>query len=196
MNVLLSGAIAAAAVVFIAVSAIMNALFLSSLGRTPVEVGLLAAVSIASDVVKAVLPVLVVRAVIVRAWAHCAIASLMLIVVVALSLASGTGFAALTRNTAVTARDAQADGLAAMRMELRDIEAGIEGLAPSRQAAVVEAEMAGLTVDRRWTLSKSCTDTSPTASERFAPLAWCWARPRAAGAAPEGGGEADGELIP
>ena len=167
MNVFLLVAIAAAALVFIAVSAIMNALFLSSLGRTPVEVGLLAAVSIASDVVKAVLPVLVVRAVIMRAWTHCAIASLMLTVVVALSLASGTGFAALTRNTAVTVRDAQADDLAARRLELRDIETGIEGLAPSRQAAVVEAELAGLTVDRRWTLSKSCTDITLATTRKF-----------------------------
>ena len=167
MSLVLQATVAGAAVLFIAVSAIMNALFLSSLGRTPVEVGLLAAVSIASDMVKAVLPVLIVRAVIVRAWSHCVIAGVMLTVVVALSLASGTGFAALTRNTAITVRTAQADELAAWLRELRDIEASVEGLAPSRQIAVIEADIAGQTIDRRWTLSKSCTDISGASARKF-----------------------------
>ena len=167
MSLVLQATVAGAALLFIAVSAIMNALFLSSLGRTPVEVGLLAAVSIASDMVKAVLPVLIVRAVIVRAWAHCAIASVMLMVVVALSLASGTGFAASTRNASVTARGAQADELAARQKELRDIETGIAGLAAARQTAVVEADIAGLAIDRRWSLSKSCTDITAASTRKF-----------------------------
>ena len=41
-----------AALLFLGVSATMNALFLSSLGRTMLEVGLLAAVSLASDISK------------------------------------------------------------------------------------------------------------------------------------------------
>ena len=48
----------------------MNALFLSSLGRSALEVGLLAAVSIASDISKAVLPVLMLRSVLLRAWGN------------------------------------------------------------------------------------------------------------------------------
>ena len=167
MSLILQATVASAALLFIAISAIMNALFLSSLGRTPVEVGLLAAVSIASDMVKAVLPVLIVRAVIVRAWSHCAIASVMLTVVVALSLASGTGFAALTRNAAVTARGAQADELAARQKELRELETGIDGLARSRQTAVVEAAIAGLTIDRHWIWSKSCTDITGPSARKF-----------------------------
>jgi hypothetical protein len=167
MSLVLQVTVAGAAILFIAVSALMNALFLSSLGRTPVEVGLLAAVSIASDMIKAVLPVLLLRAVMVRAWSHCALASVMLTAVMALSLASGTGFAALTRNAAVTVRGAQADELAARLKELRDIEAGIEGLAPSRQTAVVEAAIAGLTIDRHWIWSKSCTDITGPAARKF-----------------------------
>ncbi len=167
MSLVLQVTVASAALLFIAVSAIMNALFLSSLGRTPVEVGLLAAVSIAGDMVKAVLPVLIVRAVIVRAWSQLAIASVMLTVVMALSLASGTGFAALTRNAAVTVRSAQADELAARQKELRDIEAGIEGLAASRQIAVVEADISGLTIDRHWVWSKSCTDITGPSARKF-----------------------------
>ena len=167
MSLVLQATVTSAALLFIAVSAMMNALFLSSLGRTPVEVGLLAAVSIASDMIKAVLPVLIVRAVIVRAWSHLAIAGVMLTVVMAMSLASGTGFAALTRNAAVTVRGAQADELAARLKELRDIEAGIDGLAPSRQTAVVEAAIAGLTIDRHWIWSKSCTEITGSSARKF-----------------------------
>jgi hypothetical protein len=167
MSLVLQATVTSAALLFIAVSAMMNALFLSSLGRTPVEVGLLAAVSIASDMIKAVLPVLLLRAVMVRAWSHCALASVMLTAVMALSLASGTGFAALTRNAAVTVRGAQADELAARLKELRDIEAGIDGLAPSRQTAVVEAAIAGLTIDRHWIWSKSCADITGPAARKF-----------------------------
>jgi hypothetical protein len=167
MSLVLQITMAAAALLFIAVSATMNALFLSSLGRTPVEVGLLAAVSVASDMVKAVLPVLIVRAVIIQAWWHFAIASVMLTVVVVLSLASGTGFAALTRNTAVSVRTAQGDELAAWQKELRDIDTAIDGLAPSRQAAVVEADIAGQTIDRHWTWSKSCTDITGASARKF-----------------------------
>ena len=167
MSLILQATVASAALLFIAISAIMNALFLSSLGRTPIEVGLLAAVSVASDMVKAVLPVLIVRAIMIRAWSQCVIASVMLTVVVALSLASGTGFAALTRNAAVTTRDAQADELAARQRELRELEIGIEGLAPSRQTAVVEAAIAGLTIDRHWALSKSCTDITGPSARKF-----------------------------
>ena len=51
-----------AAALFIAVSATMNSLFLGSLGRTPLEAGLFAAVSIAADLAKAVLPVALLAA--------------------------------------------------------------------------------------------------------------------------------------
>jgi hypothetical protein len=167
MSLVLQVTVGIAALLFIAVSATMNALFLSSLGRTPVEVGLLAAVSIAGDMVKAVLPVLIVRAIIIRAWSHLALASVMLAVVVVLSLASGTGFAALTRNAAVTTRGAQADELAARQKELRGIEAGIEGLAPARQITVVEADIAGFIIDRHWVWSKSCTEITGPSARKF-----------------------------
>lgn len=167
MSFVLQVTVGGAALLFIAVSATMNALFLSSLGRSSVEVGLLAALSIAVDMVKAVLPMLIVRAVIVRAWSHCAIASVMLMVVVALSLASGTGFAALTRNAGVTTRDAQGYELAARQKDLREIETGIDGLAPSRPTAVVEADIAGKIIDRWWTWSKYCTDVSGASARKF-----------------------------
>ena len=62
MQILVSVAGVAVALVFIAVSAAMNYTFLSSLGRTPLESHLFGAVSLAADGAKALLPLLCVIA--------------------------------------------------------------------------------------------------------------------------------------
>jgi hypothetical protein len=167
MSLILKIAMAFAACLFIAVSATMNALFLSSLGQTSVEVALLAAVSIAADVVKAALPVVIARAVTMRAWGHCAAATVMLALVTALSVSSGTGFAALTRSTAVSSRTAQAEVLAARQTELRTVDAQIEALVPSRAASVIEADIAAIAVDWRWQTSKSCSAFTTSSVRKF-----------------------------
>ena len=167
MNLVLTWAVAFAAGLFIAVSAAMNALFLSSLGRSTIEIGLLAAVSLAADLVKAVLPVVIVRAVALRAWGQGIAASVLLAVVVTLSLASGTGFAALTRNTATASREAQAERLAGIRQEQRELEQRLAVLQPSRPLAVVQAEMDGIGIDHRWTASKSCAEVTGASVRQF-----------------------------
>ena len=167
MNIVLQVAVAVAAFVFVAVSATMNALFLSSLGRTPTEVALLAAVSLASDVVKAVLPVIMLRAVMIRAWTAGFAATVMLVVVVALSLASGTGFAALTRGAAIVSREGQAERLVTQQRDLAEIERRIEALASSRPAAVIEQELNAAALDRRWQSSNACSETSTTSTRLF-----------------------------
>ena len=167
MNFLLQAAVGAAALLFIAVSASMNALFQASLGRTPVEAGLLAAVSIGSDITKAVLPVLVVRGVMVRAWANVEAAAVMLAGVTALSLASGSGFAASTRSAVMATHEAHAEQLSQRQKELREIEASLTALNASRPAGVIEAEIATAKVDRRWVNSKSCVDITMLATRQF-----------------------------
>jgi hypothetical protein len=167
MSLVLNATVAGAALLFIAVSATMNALFLSSLGRTPVEVGLLAAISIGADVVKAVLPVVIAWAAAKRAWLHMAMASLMLAVVVALSLASGTGFAALTRGASTAAREASADELAVRRRDVTDIETRLAALPQTSPVGVIEAELAANQSNWRWSATKSCTTVNTTAEQKF-----------------------------
>ncbi len=158
MNLMLHAMTIVAALLFIGVSATMNALFLSSLGRSSLEVGLLAAVSIASDISKAVLPVLMVRSVLLRAWGNAAAAALLLLGVVALSLASGTGFAALMRDATTATRGAHSEQIAAARQELREIDVRLAALVSSRGAPIIEAEIAALHIDRRWQTSKFCAE--------------------------------------
>ncbi len=155
---ILTFAMASAALLFIVLSATVNALFLSSIGRTPVEIALLAALSIAADVAKAGLPVVAVRAALVRAWGHLIAATLMLALVVMLSLASGIGFAALTRNAATSVREAKAQQVATWRRDLIELDAQLQRLSPGRSVSIVDALVDGLRVDRRWAATKGCTE--------------------------------------
>ena len=167
MNTILQAAVVIAALLFIAVSATMNALFLSSLGRTPFESTLFATVSVAGDIAKTVLPVLILRAVLLRAWATCAAAGAMLAVVVALSLASGTGFTALTRGSVTAAREAQTNLLSTRKQDLLEAETRMVALSAARPVSVVEGELSATRVDRRWQWSKSCADINSMSIQKF-----------------------------
>jgi hypothetical protein len=158
---------AAAAILFVALSATMNALFLSSLGRTPIETVLLGLVSVASDLAKAVLPVVVVRAILLRAWLQVTAAALMLALVVTLSLASGTGFAALTRGSSIAKRQAQTDAIVTAKRDLMEVEGRLHGLPPSRPTRVVDADLETAMIDRRWIVSKSCAEISGPSARSF-----------------------------
>lgn len=167
MTLALRAAVLSAAFLFIVVSAAMNATFLSSLGRSTFESCLFAVVSIAADIAKAVLPVLIVRAIALRAWGQCATASVMISVVVALSLASGTGFTALTRGTVVAERETQTMHLVTQKQDLVEAEARIAALPPARPVSIIEAELNGTRVDPRWSWSKSCADIRSPAIQKF-----------------------------
>lgn len=159
--------IAGAAALFIALSATMNALFLSSLGRTTSEASILAALSVAADVTKAVLPVVVVRAIVLRAWGQVAGASLMLGIVIMLSLASGIGFAALTRGAVMAARQADADAQSSIQLQIRDLDARLDQLPHGRTVGVLDVEIARATLDRFWTSSNSCAAVATVAVRQF-----------------------------
>ena len=157
MTFLLHLAVLAAALVFVGVSAIMNALFLSSLGRTGIEIGLLAAISVAFDITKAALPVLLVRAVMLRAWGYVTATTLLLVLVVLVSLASGAGFSASTRGAVTAGREARAEQLEVRKKLLRELEEQLNGVKYARPTAVIEAELKRLAVEYRSTNSQPCT---------------------------------------
>lgn len=158
MNQPLMGVLLLGAVVFIAVSASMNALFLSSFARTGLEGALLIAISMACDVLKAVLPVVIARSVALRAWRDVVAASILLVVVGVLSLASGFGFVAVTRETAAQSGEAAARSHAELRRRIAALDTQLASLTEARPAAVIEAELARLQLDRRWGASQSCTE--------------------------------------
>jgi hypothetical protein len=167
MTLFVKGVVLLAAALFIGVSASMNAVFLSSFGRTPLETGLLIGVSLAGDGVKAVLPVVVMRALGLRAWGHAVMASVMLAVVMAMSLGSGVGFAALTRGSAIGARETQAGVLAAREKDLAGIDRRLARLPDTRSAARIEADLDALKLERGWLASKACTEALTPGLRQF-----------------------------
>ncbi|MEQ1615980.1 MAG: hypothetical protein ABL904_24745 [Hyphomicrobiaceae bacterium] len=131
------------------------------------EAGILAALSVAADLTKAVLPVVVVRALLLRAWGPLAGASVMLGIVISLSLASGTGFVAVTRGAVTAARQAEVDARSSYDRQLRGLDARLEHLPFGRTVGVLDAEIARMVLDRRWTSSKACIAVAGAVSREF-----------------------------
>ena len=167
MTIIVRGVVLLAAILFIAVSASMNAVFLSSFGRTAVETMLLSGVSVAGDAIKAVLPVIIMRAFMLRAWVHVTMAGVMLAVVIAMSLMSGLGFAALTRGHAVTARDGDRQALVVRVSDLAGIERQLAGLGEARSAARIETDLDAVKLEPLWASSKACAQANGPATRQF-----------------------------
>lgn len=167
MTMMLRGVVLVAAVVFIAISASMNALFLSSFGRSVIETSLLAGVSIAGDVVKAVLPVVLLRAVLHRLWGQAALSAIMLAVVVAMSLASGLGFAALTRSGSAVSHQGRDAALHARTADLTEVDVKLSALPAARPRALIEADLATAQLDRAWKQSKACSEVAGPVTRDF-----------------------------
>lgn len=155
-----------AAALFIGVSATMNAVFLSSFGRTPLETGLLATISVAGDAVKGVLPVILVRSIMLRAWGHATMTTAMLTVVIAMSLTSGLGFAALIRGNAIAAQDAESAALFDRQRDLAVLERRLEDLTGTRTAVQIKAEMETVRLGGYTVLTKSCQEVTAAAGRR------------------------------
>lgn len=158
---------ALAATILIFGSATINAMFLASGGRTEVEAAVFAAVSVAADLAKVVLPVAITRAVIARQWLTMSLCGVMLAAVIGLSLASGAGFAALTRGTVTVGRDAATAQLAAMEADRARLLGRISALASARELAVVTAALESMMTDRRWQTSRRCAEAASPAHRQF-----------------------------
>lgn len=156
-----------AAALFCGVSATMNAMFLSSLGRTGTESLIFVALSIAGDVTKATLPVVIVRCLEVRAWGHVSAAAAMLGVVTLLSVASGAGFAATTRSGVVAERQDVADRRASLQSRRDELATRRAQLPAGRTVRAADAELAHAAIDRRWAWSKQCSEISSASIRQF-----------------------------
>ena len=66
-----------------------------------------------------------------------------------------------------SARGAHSEQIAAVRQELREIDARLAGLAGSRGAPIIEADIAALHVDWRWQTSKFCAEPTTAATRQF-----------------------------
>lgn len=145
---------------FVAISAVINALFLSSLGRTGLEAYLFATLSVVADVAKAVLPLLMLAA-----WRNghrkaAGLGGVVLTALIGLSVMSGMGFAAMTRSTVTSAQEMTALELDMTTGAIRRSEQSLVAIGAVRPAGVIEADLASALGDRMWSLSQACTNVS------------------------------------
>lgn len=157
MQQLATPAAIVSAVMFITASAAVNASFLAALGRTTLEACVLLSISLAADLAKLALPVLLVREAGRGSTFRVTLGGLLMVLVVVLSLASGAGFAAATRAGVAARSAAGADALAMLTRQISDLEARLSLLPPAPEPAVIEARIASRQTDPRWRLSQSCT---------------------------------------
>jgi len=158
---------ALAALVLLGVSAAMNYLFLSALGKTPVEAHVLGAASAAADLLKAVLPFLIFWA-----WRAGRISvALPGLLVWALftvfSLLSAIGFAAGNREAVSDSRTATAQRYETVRLNLAAALKEREALPEHRARAIVAAAIEAHKQHRRWASTKSCRNATVPDSRTY-----------------------------
>lgn len=156
-----------AALVMCAVSAVMNYLFMASLGKTPFEGQVLGAASAAADVLKALLPFFI-------AWSWAAgrmlaavSGTLAFLFFAGFSLLSAIGFAADNRGTLVDDREGISHEYSRVHQSIRDAEIRRRSLPPHRPAAVVTEEIGALRQNRRWSATKECANATESESRAF-----------------------------
>jgi hypothetical protein len=156
-----------AALLMCAVSAAMNFLFLSSLGKTPLEGQVLGAASSSADVLKTLLPFFIAWSWQSRRFVAAAAGSLAFAFFAGFSLLSALGFAADNRGMLVQGRD----DLTSAYERVHDMR-GYAGerhaaLPAHRPAAIVTEEIERHRQNRRWASTKACTDATETLSRDY-----------------------------
>lgn len=167
MQALISMAGSAAALVLCTVSAAMNYLFLSSLGKTPLEGQVLGAASASADVLKALLPFFIAWCWLARRFVAAAAGSLAFVFFAGFSLLSAIGFAADNRGALVQERNDLSSAYQRMHDMREYAHARRKALPFYRAATIVTEEIEGQRQNRRWASTKSCTDATERLSRDY-----------------------------
>lgn len=156
-----------AVLVFMAASGAMNAHFWLSQGKSELEGQILAAVSIAGDLFKAMLPFFIAAAFAAGRWIKGFVGIGLMTLVLVFSLMSALGFAAGNRGAVSGGREAVNARLEAVTSELRDVDIQISKLGDIKDIRIVESALEVKKQDVRWTWSKNCADATAPKSREF-----------------------------
>ena len=156
-----------AALVMCVVSAAMNYLFLSSLGKTPVEGHVLGAASASADVLKALLPFYIAWSWQARRLIAVASGLSVFIFFAGFSLLSAFGFAAENRGSLVQGRDDLSVAYKRVQ-DMRSYAAAQRKALPAHRAGeVVVQEIERHRQNRSWASTKRCTDATENKSRDY-----------------------------
>ncbi|MBJ7532791.1 hypothetical protein JDN40_01480 [Rhodomicrobium vannielii ATCC 17100] len=156
-----------AALALIAASALMNWVFMTSLGKSDFERQIFGVVSLAVSAFMALLPTLILWA-----WREQRLLYIILGVPVflafgAFSLSSAVGFAAENRGSHSEERALVTTRLEGIRKEIDAAEARKKPLGEARPVTVVEVALRGFEQDRMWVWSKQCQNAQGQALRVF-----------------------------
>jgi hypothetical protein len=158
---------AGAALTFVVASGLMNWVFMTSLGKSEFERQILGAVSIAVSAFLALLPTLLVWAFRERRILYIVLGVPVFLAFAAFSLSSAVGFAAKNRGAIGEDRALASERLATVRQELSQTESKLKALGAPRPIGVINELLRGLEQDRRWQLSKECSEATADVSRAF-----------------------------
>jgi hypothetical protein len=156
-----------AASVLLAVSAAMNWRFGFSLGKTGLDGQIYGAASAAADCFKALVPFFFFAAIRNRMWSQAAASAVVWVVVMAYSMTSALGHAALNRLDTSGQRAVQAANYHDLRTDLKRAEDQASWIPQHRPAQTVQAEIDNLKNQRAWSFSKGCTDVTGPQGREF-----------------------------
>jgi len=149
------------------VSAAMNWRFGYSLGKTEFDATIYGTASAAADVLKALIPFLILLAVRARNWSQALGGILLLAICSSYSLTSSLGFAALNRADTVSERAVSAAAYKDLRAEMDYLRKQMDQLPEHRPAGVVTSHIDKMKQHRRWDSTRGCTNATVTPSIEY-----------------------------
>ncbi|MGE0699854.1 MAG: hypothetical protein AB7O57_12225 [Hyphomicrobiaceae bacterium] len=156
-----------AAAVLLAVSAAMNWRFGYTLGKTELDGVIYGSASAAADCFKALVPFFFFAALRNRMWSQAAASAVVWVVVMAYSLTSALGHAALNRSDTTGQRAAHAQSYQDLRADLKRAEEQMSWIPQHRPAAMLQSEIDGMKLQKVWQWSNNCTDVKGKQSRDF-----------------------------
>jgi len=146
-----------AAGILLAVSAAMNYRFGFSLGKTALDGQIYGMASAAADCFKALIPFFFFAALRNRMWSQAIAAALVWTVVVAYSMTSALGHAALNRLDTTGQRAVEAATYKDLRADSKRAQEQLAWIPAHRPGETVAAEVNVLKAQRYWVVTKECT---------------------------------------
>lgn len=147
------------------VSASMNVRFGASLANAEADQHLYAMASLSADIIKALLPLLIIALWRTAQRGIAVAAALVWLLAVAWSLASAFGFASSTRDGASADRQAILEARAQLSGRIERLETQLKQLPTHRPAGTIRAAIENAQVPRNiWVRTKQCTDVTRTDS--------------------------------
>ena len=155
------GAIAALA--FVIVSATINFKFGLSLGRSPEDAIVFGIVSLASDCLKAVLPLIAIQQLRSGTFLPFSCSAFIWSLCLAYSISCSLGFTALNRAEIASKAASQQETAALLRNQQASVKQQLDRLSKISAIHTLQTQLAGSKSHRRWRMTKRCSE--PTLPE-------------------------------